>query len=121
MNLFSLFRSSSIEILFSDRILVVLYAILALAVFGQMGGAYMQFLDAYFHLRQFDVPVEAFVVITLGLLLPFWGVGALMLRACLQRLRLALWIHQATKVATYTTPLSPAEAGFLVDYSYTHR
>ena len=86
-----------------------------------MGAAYFQFGHAFFNLHQFDTPASVFIFISLCLFLPFWGLGALMLRACLQRVRLAIWVHQAIKIATYNTPLTPAEAGFLVDYEYSYR
>lgn len=121
MNLFSVFRSSSVEILFSKRATLIVYGVLAALVFDQMFEAYEQFFRTYFELHQLDVSVEDFMYMTLVVLLPFWLTGALMLRACVQRLRLSWWIHQAAKVAVYETPLSPAEAGYLVDYDYTHR
>ena len=121
MNLFSVFRSSSAEVLFSKRLLVALYGLMAAAVLAHMASAYVQFLGAYYHLHQFDTPEAAFIFISVCLFLPFWVVGALMLRACIQRLRLELWVHKAIKVVAYNTPLRPAEAGFLVDYEYTHR
>lgn len=121
MNLFSVFRSSSVEVLLSKRLLAVLYGFMAIAVLVQMTAAYVQFMGAYYSLHQFDTPVSAFVLLSLCLLLPFWAVGALMLRACVQRLRLELWVHRAVKVVAYSTPLKPAEAGFLADYEYTHR
>jgi hypothetical protein len=121
MDLFSLFRSSAAEILFSKRLIVGMYLILGLAILGQAGAATYQFFVAYLGNHRFDTDPAGFIVITLMLFLPFWLVGALILRACLQRARLALWVRKAFTIANYKTSLLPAEAGFLVDYAYTHR
>jgi hypothetical protein len=121
MNLFSVFRSSSVEILFSKRLLAIVYGILAVTVLTHMYATYWQFIGAYYTLHQFDTPIGYVIFGSICMFLPFWAVGALMFRACVQRLRLELWVHQAIKVVAYNTPLRPAEAGFLADYEYTHR
>ncbi len=101
--------------------MAMLYGLMSIAVLAQMAAAYLQFLGAYYSLHEFDTPAVDFIFISLCLLLPFWAVGALMLRACIQRLRLAWWVHRSLKTVAYSTPLRPAEAGFLADYEYTHR
>jgi hypothetical protein len=121
MDLLALFKSSSLEVLFSKRIMVLVYLVLSLAILSEMVSSVWQFIAAYIYLHQFDVPTNAFIAVTICLLLPFWLVGALMLRACIQRLRLMLWVRQALAIAEYTTPFTPAEAGFLTDYEYNHR
>jgi hypothetical protein len=121
MNLFSIFRSSSVEVLLSKRLLVILYGFMAISVLSCMAVAYSQFLYGYYSLHQFDTSIGSFIFLGLCLLMPFWAVGALMLRAFIQRVRLEVWVHKAAKVVTYSTPLKPAEAGFLVDYEYTYR
>lgn len=121
MNLFSIFRSSSVEVLLSKRLLATLYGFMAIGVLAYMAAAYLQFLHSYYSLHQFDTTIGSFIFLSLCLLMPFWAVGALMLRAFIQRVRLEVWVHKAVKVVTYNTPLKPAEAGFLVDYEYTYR
>lgn len=121
MNLFSIWRSSSLEILYSKRIIGVLYGLVGLLILVQMSLAYTQFFNAYITLGEFDVPVGQFVITSILFFLPLWIVGAVIVRACTQRLRIALWIRQAIKVVSYSTQLSPAEAGFLADFGYSKR
>lgn len=121
MDLFSIWRSSSIEILFSKRITSFLYAFIAIGILSHMIAACTEFLHAYLTIHEFDVSVGQFMFISFVLFLPFWVVGALVMRACLQRWRLALWTRRAIKLVAYDTKLSPAEAGFLVDFTYSHK
>ena len=121
MNIFSLFRSSAADILLGRRPFTVIYAILGLAVMADMLSSAQQIWHAYATLHQFDTPAAAVNAITVCLFLPLWAVGALMLRACLQRLRLSIWVRHAITTAQYDTALQPAEAGFLADYIYSRR
>jgi len=121
MNLFSIWRSSSIEILYSKRIVGILYAIVGLLILATMASAYIQFFNAYLYLHEFDVSVGDFILSSVIFFFPLWTVGAVILRACLQRIRLELWIRNAIKLVSYNTKLSPAEAGFLVDFTYSSR
>jgi hypothetical protein len=121
MNFFSLFRSSAAEIIFSKKIIVSLYGVFGLAIAAQVIASLHQFMHAYTHGRRFDTEPTQLIATTLVFFLPLWITGALILRACLQRMRLALWARRAFTFAEYTTELSPAEAGFLVDYEYNHK
>jgi hypothetical protein len=121
MNLFSLWRSTSIEIMYSKRIVTLLYSLVGIIILITMGLVYAQFFNAYMTLRVFDVDAISFIVIGILLFFPLWFVGAVILRACIQRLRLSLWIRGAIKNVSYSTNLSPAEAGYLVDYTYSIR
>lgn len=121
MNLFSIWRSSSAEILYSKRIVSILYGLVGLLILVNMGCVYVQFFHAYITLGEFDTTVSGFMIASIFLFLPLWLLGAVILRACLQRLRIAIWIRGAIKMVTYSTKMSPAEAGFLVDFSYSNR
>jgi len=121
MNLFSVWRSTSVEILLSKRIVGFVYALMGLAILAEIAHSYFQFFHAYITLGEFDVTPETFIGVTIFFLFPLWLVGAVILRAVLQRIRIALWIRSAIKVVAYDTKLTPAEAGYLVDYSYSNR
>lgn len=121
MDLFSIWRSSSLEILYSKRIVTILYALAATMILAHMVLASSEFFGAYYTFHMFSVSTEAFIWISLLLFLPFWVTGAIIARACIQRLRLSVWIRRAVKLVGYETKFGPVEAGYLVDYEYSHR
>jgi len=121
MHLYSLLKSSSLEVVLSKRFVTILYGIMGLAIMVSMAATYLQFVNAYFGLGEFDVTIEVFFAITLGFFLPFWITGALMLRAIIQRIRLAIWAKKAFRITYFDTKFTPASAGMLIDYEYNRK
>lgn len=121
MYLFSLLKSSVIEILFSKRLVAFFYGIAGLFVMLHLFSSSRQFIDAYYTLGEFDVTLGAFFFITVGLFLPFHVTGALILRALIQRVRLAIWARNAFTFYTDRISLTPAEAGVIVDTEFNRK
>ncbi len=121
MNLRSLIKSSGLEIILSKRIAVVVYSVIGISILAHMVSSCLQFWNAYHHLGEFDVTPNEFLIIAILFFLPFWTTGALILRAVIQRMRLAIWARRSFRIVGYSTKLLPAEAGLLVDYEYNNK
>lgn len=119
MNFRSILSSSKLEIITSKRVMAFVYLALGSAILVWWIGALQQFFDAHLTYGQFDTTVTAFVLITLLLFCPLALTGALMLHAFILRERLLHWLKTRTVIADYTSGLSPAEAGTLVDFEYS--
>ncbi len=121
MNLRSIFASTALEILYSKKVIALLYLFLGFMILTHMVLSAFQFATAYYNLGEFDVPPGEFYAITAFFFLPLWLTSALIFRALIQRMRLVYWTKQMQIVPEYEIYLTPAEAGYLVDFEYNHR
>ena len=101
--------------------MTLLFACIAAAVVFHAYISSGQFVTAYFALHEFDLPATGFITTALFFMLPFWLTGALIIRAIVQRTRLAWWAHKAFTFAEYQTGLRPAEAGLIVDSEFNYK
>ncbi len=120
MNFRSILQSSKLEIIKSKRIVALGYLVIGLLILMWWIGGWAQVLHAYYTYGQFDTSVTNFILVTVLFFFPLLLVGALMLHSFILRFRLLRWLKHRTVIADYSSGLSPAEAGTLVDLEYTY-
>ena len=118
--LYDLYKRVQFEVLASTTLLAIVYGIFAAAIMVWWGGAVQQVVYYYATLREFDVSPTDFLWTAVVLFLPLVVVGGLLARGLIQRIRLNHWFKNHTSIVLYDTTLTPAEAGYIADYQFSH-